>query len=551
MMKSVTEIEAHLDKVGKTVQEISGSRPLEALRLCHAAIQEADQVERAPRSLKNQIGRLQMELASLNILLMSYDKALENALEAHAIYIGIGLQSGAARSLNIIGLAHAHLGTYAEALENFQQALNAANQMDDSWLKSRVLNNLGFLYLRMEDFSRALDYLNQSYSLMTNGKTTQVEASLLENLSIAYLNLGEYEKALNFGQQSIQQYQGDNNPRGEATALNRVGEIYFLMGLADQALTHFQDSLEICEGIEYHPGAAQAHTLIGELAFQQGKNSTALRELLQALDYSEDGLNQKRVSEVHFLVSQVYQQSGSYKEALAHFKQYHKIKEAVFDQDIATRIKSLELIHRLQETQQDREEFRLENAALLREIEERTKIQAELERMVTLDPLTELKNRRHFFELIRQEMNRSRRYNQPLSLIMLDIDHFKSVNDEFGHLVGDRVIVEVAKKINKTLRRVDVACRYGGEEFAVLLPETPLNQAVMVADRLWRIISKQPTVSSELKISITVSIGVASLEKGEIMSPDALLDRADQALYIAKKNGRNQVAAYNNSLKAK
>ena len=111
------------------------------------------------------------------------------------------------------------------------------------------------------------------------------------------------------------------------------------------------------------------------------------------------------------------------------------------------------------------------------------------------------------------EMDRSRRYNRPLSLIMLDIDHFKTVNDQFGHLVGDKVIVEVARRIRKTLRRVDVACRYGGEEFAILLPETPLNQAAMVADRIWRMIGNKPAVSAELKISITVSIGVASYEE--------------------------------------
>ena len=90
-----------------------------------------------------------------------------------------------------------------------------------------------------------------------------------------------------------------------------------------------------------------------------------------------------------------------------------------------------------------------------------------------------------------------------------------------------------------------MACRYGGEEFALLLPETPLTQATMVADRLWRIISKQPAVSAELQISITASLGVSSYEGEGGLSPDALLDRADQALYLAKRNGRNQVAAYN------
>jgi diguanylate cyclase (GGDEF)-like protein len=550
-MRTVLEIEAHLDKTGKTAQEISGSRPAEAVRLCNAAIQEAEAVENAPRSLKNQIGRLRLTLSSLYIALMIFDKALENALEAYSLYTEIGLDSGAARSLNAIGRVNIYLGTFAEALENFLQALNSANEMDDQLLKVSVLNNLGFLYLRMEDNPTALDYLSQSHALMTSEKNIQVEANLLENLSAAYLDQGDFNQALNYGKECIQQYQVENNPQGEAKALNRVGEIHFLMGLSDDALNYYRASLEICEALEYHSGAARAHTLIGEMAFQQGKNAEALRQLLLALEYSEECINQKSVYEIHLLLSQVYQRDENFEEALKHYQQYHEIKEAVFDEDIATRIKSLEVIHRLQETQQDREVYRLENVALLREIEERAKVQAELERIVTLDPLTELKNRRHFFKLIQQEMERSRRYNRPLSLIMLDIDHFKAVNDQFGHLLGDKVIVEVARRIEKNLRRVDVACRYGGEEFAILLPETPLTQAAMVADRIWRMISKQATVSSELKISITVSIGVASYEPEVVMSADALLDRADQALYIAKKNGRNQVTAYSQHLKRK
>ena len=124
-------------------------------------------------------------------------------------------------------------------------------------------------------------------------------------------------------------------------------------------------------------------------------------------------------------------------------------------------------MHNVRETEQDSEIYRLKNVELTREIEERKKIQAELERIATLDPLTALYNRRHFFELTQQELERSRRYNRPLSVIMLDIDHFKQVNDQFGHLVGDRVIVEVSRRIQKALRRIDLACRYGGEEFAI------------------------------------------------------------------------------------
>jgi diguanylate cyclase (GGDEF)-like protein len=235
---------------------------------------------------------------------------------------------------------------------------------------------------------------------------------------------------------------------------------------------------------------------------------------------------------------------GNYKDALNYFEKYHQTKEAVFNEDMTTKIKSLEIMHEVKETQQNSEIYRLKNVELTREIEERKKVQAELERIATLDPLTGLFNRRHFFELTQQELERSRRYNRPISIIMLDIDHFKQVNDRFGHLVGDRVIVEVARRIQKALRRIDLACRYGGEEFAILLPETNLRQAEMVATRLWQLVTKQPTVSGELKLKITVSVGVATYQLEGMITVDTLLDQADQAMYQAKEAGRNRVVIY-------
>ncbi|HEX4944136.1 MAG TPA: diguanylate cyclase [Usitatibacteraceae bacterium] len=161
-----------------------------------------------------------------------------------------------------------------------------------------------------------------------------------------------------------------------------------------------------------------------------------------------------------------------------------------------------------------------------------------LELQAHTDALTGLANRRRFFEIADAELARSKRYDTPLSLLMLDIDHFKEVNDTHGHHAGDRVLEELARTCRNILRTVDVAGRVGGEEFAILLPETALEGAVEVAERLREAIEKTEVTRKEgVPLRITVSIGVAMLTGTANL--DTLMSQADAALYDAKRNGRN------------
>lgn len=166
-----------------------------------------------------------------------------------------------------------------------------------------------------------------------------------------------------------------------------------------------------------------------------------------------------------------------------------------------------------------------------------------LELQAHTDVLTGLANRRHFFEVAEAELERSRRYETPLSLLMLDIDRFKEVNDAHGHRAGDRVLQQLARTCLEVLRSVDVVGRVGGEEFAILLPETSLEGAVEVAERLREAVALAEVAREEgVPLRITVSIGVAML--AGTVNLDTLLSQADAALYDAKRTGRNRVCAY-------
>ncbi len=167
---------------------------------------------------------------------------------------------------------------------------------------------------------------------------------------------------------------------------------------------------------------------------------------------------------------------------------------------------------------------------------------AELTRLATTDSLTGIANRRHFIERGRQELERATRYRLPLAVLLLDIDHFKQVNDNFGHPAGDKLLQLVAYACQSSARHIDLAGRLGGEEFALLMPETGAIAAHLAAERLRRAIAGIAPAQSGVLLPVTASFGVASLNAHDT-SLDTLLARADAALYRAKNGGRNRVEA--------
>lgn len=184
------------------------------------------------------------------------------------------------------------------------------------------------------------------------------------------------------------------------------------------------------------------------------------------------------------------------------------------------------------------------NCAFVRDISERKALQAELERQARIDYLTGIANRRYFMEQGEAELARCDRYGNVLSLLMLDIDYFKAVNDNFGHAAGDQALRTLGSILVEVLREIDIPGRMGGEEFAILLPETGLPKALEVAERLRTVVADtQILLASGAQLHFTVSIGVATLTDIKSTIGD-LLNQADKGLYQAKHGGRNKVCCY-------
>jgi diguanylate cyclase (GGDEF)-like protein/PAS domain S-box-containing protein len=199
---------------------------------------------------------------------------------------------------------------------------------------------------------------------------------------------------------------------------------------------------------------------------------------------------------------------------------------ASFD-DITTLHKNKqELVEMLDELKQSRDQVRVQNE--------------ELQILATRDPLTNCWNRRSFFEVFEKEWDAAKRYQHPVCCIMVDIDHFKTINDTHGHAIGDEVLRRVGAELLESIRTTDLVCRYGGEEFCVLLPHLDIDEASQAAERFRLMLCG---LRFSVDLNITASFGVSSIQLGA-KNPEELLDQADKCLYIAKRNGRNQVVRF-------
>ena len=179
-------------------------------------------------------------------------------------------------------------------------------------------------------------------------------------------------------------------------------------------------------------------------------------------------------------------------------------------------------------------------AAIERDLTEHKMLQQRLEILASTDALTGLPNRQAIMGKAKTEFSRARRYERPLSLVMIDVDHFKSINDTYGHAAGDHVLTNVGHILGDSLRESDILARIGGEEFVLLLPDTPKANAEHVAERMREQLANSTIKYQNIEISITASFGVAAIT-AEDDTLEQMLGRADLAMYEAKNNGRNQV----------
>jgi diguanylate cyclase (GGDEF)-like protein len=443
-----------------------------------------------------------------------------------------------------LGWAYFYSGDYPAALEFGLKSLKLAREIEHP---ERIAWCLDLVASTYKDPSQVIEMYNESYDIFEKLGIIEGQSRILNNWAYSLKESKEYERALELAQKSLTLARQANLKGDVINVSATIGEILTGMGKYSEAQAKLSDATSLFD--EYGRDISSVYILVdlGQVHLEQNNLDQAEQVLHTALEVSEKMEMRNEQARCHLYLSDIHERRRNFEKALEHYKKFQSLRESISGEGALKQLAALRVSHQIETAQRDAEIHRLQKEKLQIELDEHKRIHAILEDLATRDPLTNLFNRRHFLNLAEQEWKRALRYKRPLSALMMDVDHFKQINDQHGHAAGDKALTTVANVIRSTLRATEIAGRFGGDEFVVLLPETSPENGLLVARRICQTITDY-TISSDVGvIELTCSIGVASLTRGTHMmnrSLSELLNHADKALYNAKNAGRGQAQLY-------
>ena len=439
-----------------------------------------------------------------------------------------------------LGWAYYYSGDYPASLEFGLKSLKLAREIE---YKEWVAWCLDLVASAYKDTSQAIQMYRDALDIFDELGSLEGRSRILNNWAHTLKEAKEYANALEMAHKSLELAKHGKLKGDVINVAATIGEILTGMGEYDQAQTKLREATLLFD--EYGRDISSVYILVdlGEVYLEQNDLDQAEQVLYSALELSEEMEMRNEQARCHLYLSNIFEQRVKFEKALEHYKKFQTLREGISGEGALKQLAALRVSNQIETAQRDAEIHRLQKEKLQIELDEHKRVHAILEDLATRDPLTNLFNRRHFLNLAEHEWKRALRYGHPLCVLMLDVDHFKKINDEHGHAAGDKALTTVANVIRSTLRSTEIAGRYGGDEFVVLLPETLPENGLLVAKRICQTITDY-TISSDVGvIELTPSIGVACITKDNreaFKSITELLNHADKALYTAKKAGRGQ-----------
>jgi len=485
-----------------------------------------------------------LEALNLQALILARQSAYEQSLLLHQRGLELARHHGEleaeARSLNNMAGIHLALGHLPEAMELLQRSLERAEHAGSLADQAYALGQLGQLLQSIGEMDLAVEHLQRS--LLCARQTQDLARQATSALSLGSLlsKLGQHAEARPHLEEALNLSRRTGNVSDLGQALLGLGQSCLAQDETDAALAAFEEARPLAQRVGDIPSLCSIELALANLWQARNELAPVQSALERALGHASDGRISALAGRAHLALSELAEQRGEHALALQHYKAHHACEQRLLGEHSQQRLRGLFARQQAQALSQELQVARQadqEKQALLTQLS----AQADLLRQLSHeDGLTGLANRRWLDLLLEQEFERAARFRHPLSLAMLDLDHFKAVNDRYGHAVGDAVLRQVARLLRDHCRRADVVARYGGEEFTLLLVETTLPLASQLCDKLRQQIEgfDWPSLHPDLH-GITVSMGLAG--NAEALSPGQLCALADQQLYSAKSEGRNCV----------
>lgn len=511
-------------------------------------------------SLFQSIGNEYRQAQSYNLLGLihsrkgSFDDAIAYYEQSLEIRQRIGDKNGEAGSHNNIGIAYMHLAQFSDAFEHLYKSLDVAQSIPSPRAASYAMFNIARIFIEINDLERAREYFVQTLVLNEDTGDHALTSSILAELGKTYALLKEHDNAIQHLERSLHIAQTIGNIHDQGIALLNMGIAYQENGQYTKAEDLFEAAMRVMSNINDRASQSEVLCLQGKNRLAQGMFAEAVAVLHQSLQLAEEIRLISQMWNAHNLLAEVHKTKGDFKKALEHFESYHIIWKNYYSRDSERRIHAIIAQAEIEKARRDAEEHRIRSNALSRALHEAKQAETEkaktlsqlemqsrvLEQLTREDGLTGLSNRRWLDIQVNQEFERARRFAHPLTIALLDVDNFKSVNDRFSHLLGDKVLRQVATLLRESCRSVDCVGRYGGEEFMIILVETGLEPARALCNKILKNIRDFPwhTIHPELW-QVTASIGIC--DNSELRSPSEMIAIADKQLYRAKQQGKDQV----------
>jgi diguanylate cyclase (GGDEF)-like protein len=456
-------------------------------------------------------------------MLSQPEEALLAGLKANQLAEQIGDHYLICAIQSILGRIYWHIDDFPTSMDYYLNALKLAQSEKFPDLEISLINGLGLVQYGLENYPESLGYFK---TCLEQASADDLTGRADANNNVAYVLhlLVRDQEALEYGMAGLALFNQLGTSVGKMETLHSLGAIHFALGNYDEAMAFLQQGIEVSRQnnsqileLSYILEISRIHRLRGEL-------DQAESELLEALQTGKKINSATNLLRIHEYLVEIYKEKGNYQAALEHFEAFHATYKKIFNDKSDQRIKNLEIIHQI--------EIARRQADLYREL-------------AGTDFLTDLVNRRHFLEIAETAYQRVKKGKGQLAIVMLDIDHFKNVNDLYGHKTGDEALSSVAATIKKSLRQADdIAGRYGGEEFVVLITNAPPEVCIKIAERIRQAVAEKSIPINEATLHLTISLGLACLDPERTLSLDDLINCADQAMYQAKQQGRNCVATW-------
>ncbi len=445
------------------------------------------------------------------------------------------------RILHCCICCHEASGQYEQAMDARLQLMAHASELEPEQQVDNLLGMATF-HNRVQSADKALNLLDQAHDLhIQYGLSSRLAGRIESERAQAWLLNGDLDRALTCMETALAFWDQLGLLRERGEDLARLAAIQHARGESHPALETLQQAMLMLEAAGCEHRLPAIHLQAARIHADLKQTDESLFQATTALEMARKSGDRECSAGCHGLLVQLYETLGHHRQALEHLRQQYRLEQSLYSERTRRRLLQLELDHALQKSEKEKALYRLKSAQLTQALQEAERLRIRLEHQAHRDQLTQLYNRHYLVDKLNTSFRRSRRNDRPLTLVLADLDHFKRINDRYSHAIGDQVLIQVAELLRSNLRQSDVAGRYGGEEFLLILPDTDEQAAFRVCEKLRRCIHGYPWERIAPGLKVTISMGICA--QAQASSHEELLQMADRFLYAAKASGRNRIVS--------